>query len=357
MGAGTDQVELHSHIPITIQHAGETAMKKRGEMWTLAGLAVMGLLIAGCSDNQTGPGDGGAAPLGVTTEKQAIEYYAVNDGFVGNDEETFADREVTALDAGSFGKIDAAVTPIRFARVITGITKTVETTFEPGDEVAIAHVTKDITGIFKILVVTAENETLMVEKPFNDVSERNVVFKRLTRNPNRFWMNWMPVSSTLVKGGTVPPNNFITIKQLELITGDTTIVITDPLEHYLYYGWMGQHQLRASLRKCMVPELVGGQEVRIRVTLESTSPDTDFVAVRYGFKNLNWKRYPMTMVEELESGGVYTRVYETVRDRPLFMHYHRGWFNLGIDAVTHETLFDDQAPYSASWWGVPYRVF
>ena len=271
-------------------------MKKRGEIWMLAGLAVMGLLIAGCSDNQTGPGDAGAAPQGVTTEQQAIEYYAVNDGFVGNDEETFADREVTALDAGSFGKIDAAVTPIRFARVITGITKTVETTFEPGDEVAIAHVTKDITGIFKVLVVTAQNETLMVEKPFNDVSERNVVFKRLMRNPNRFWMNWMPVSSSLVKGGTVPPNNSITIKQLELITGDTTIVITDPLEHYLYYGWMGQHQLRAGLRKCMVPELMGGQEVRIRVTLESTSPDTDFVAVRYGFKNLNWKRFPMTMV-------------------------------------------------------------
>ena len=72
---------------------------------------------------------------------------------------------------------------------------------------------------------------------------------------------------------------------------------------------------------------------------------------------LNWKRFPMTMVEEVNNGGVYTRVYETTRKRPVFMHFHRGWFTMGIDAVTHETLFDDQAPYSASWWGVPYRVF
>jgi len=135
------------------------------------------------------------------------------------------------------------VTPIRFARVITGITKTVETTFEPGDESRIAHVTKDITGIFKILVVTAGERNADGGKTVQRVSARKRGVQRLTRNPNRFWMNWMPVSSTLVKGGNGGPEQFISIKQVELITGDTRSVITDPLEHYLYYGWMGQHRL------------------------------------------------------------------------------------------------------------------
>jgi len=49
----------------------------------------------------------------------------------------------------------------------------------------------------------------------------------------------------------------------------------------------------------------------------------------------------MTMVEQAGERRRVHRVYETVRDHPLFMHYHRGWFNLGIDAVTHETLFDE----------------
>jgi len=332
-------------------------MKKRGELWTLASLALVGLLVAGCADEQTGPGDAEGAPVGVTTEQEAIEYYAVNDPFVANDEETFADREVTAPDAGSFGKIDAAVTPIRFGRVITGITKTVETTVEPGDTVAIAHVTKDITGMFKILAVTAANETVRVEKPFNDKSERNVGFKRAGRSPIRFWRNWVPVASSLVQGGTVPPNNLLTIKKLELITPTETIVITDPQEFYLRYGWAHMNQLRPVLQKGEVPQFNGGQELRVRVTLESSSPDTDFVAIRYGVMGLHWKRSPMTLVEERDNGGIYTRVYETTRTRPMFMHFHRGWFNMGIDAVTHETLFDDQAPYSASWWGIPYRVF
>ena len=332
-------------------------MKKHRELWALASLAVMGLLIASCSDNQVGPAGNDAAPVGVTTEEQAIKYYAANDAFVTNDDETFTDREVTAPDAGSFGKIDAAVRPLRFGRIVTGITKTVETTVEPGDSVTIAHVTKNITGIFKILAVTAANETVMVEKPFNDNSERNVVFKRVARNHGRFWRNWMPVSSSLVQGGTVPPNSLLTITKLELITATGTIEITDPQDFYLRYGWAGMNQMRAALQKGDVPEFTGGQEVRVRVTLESASPDTDYVTIRYGYMGLNWKRFPMTMVGEQNNSGVYTRVYETTRMRPIHMHYHHGWFNLGIDAVTHETLFDDQAPYSASWWGIPYRVF
>jgi hypothetical protein len=184
-----------------------------------------------------------------------------------------------------------------------------------------------------------------------------VVFKRVARNPVRFWRNWIPVASSLVEGGTVPPNNLIKITKLELITANGTIEITDPQDYYLRYGWARLGQVREALQKGQVPEYTGGQEVRIRVTLESSSPDTDFVAVRYGFLGLHWKRFPMTMVEEVNNGGVYTRVFETLRTRPVYIHFHRGWFTMGIDAVTHETLFDDSAPYSASWWGIPYRVF
>ena len=332
-------------------------MKKRGELWTLASLALMGLLIAGCSENQVEPLDGETAPVGVTTEDEAIKYYALNDEFVVNDEATFADQELTAPDAGSFGKIDAAVTPLRFGRVVTGITKTVETTYEPGDEVAIAHITKDITGVFKILAVTETNDTVLLEKPFNDKSERNVEFKRVARNPGRFWRNWMPVSSSLVQGGTVTPVTPVRITRLELITPEETIDITNPLEFYMYYGWMGMYQLRSTLKQGDVPQFTGGQAVTVRVTLESSGEAPDFVAIRYGYIGLNWRRFQMTMKEQVENGNGYTRVYETTQMGPVYMHFHRGWFNLGIDAVTNETLYDDQAPYSASWWGIPYRDF
>lgn len=332
-------------------------MKKRGELWTLAGLVLTGLLIAGCSEDQIGPGDGGSAPVGVTTEEQAIEYYAVNNEFVANEDETFSDREVTAADAGSFGKIDDAVTPIRFGRFITSLTRTVETTYEDGDEIAIAHITKEITGVFKILALNEANEMVMIEKPFTDKAQRDIVFTRVAHDPVHFWRNWVPVSTSLVKGGTLPPNDQVKITLVEITLNGETISITDPLTYYMSYGWMGEQRLRAGLRKGDVPELTGGQPIQLRVTLESSMADEEFVAVRYGYAGLSWRRLPMTLTEESENGGVYTRVYEITASSPLYMHFHRGWFNLGIDAVTNGTLYDDQAPYSASWWGIPYRVF
>ena len=56
------------------------------------------------------------------------------------------------------------------------------------------------------------------------------------------------------------------------------------------------------------------------------------------------------------ANGTYTRVYEVSRTVPLFMHANRGYFHMGIDAMTKATLFDDVAPYAVSWWGIPYKV-
>ena len=47
-----------------------------------------GLLVSGCKKDN-GPDE--AAPVGVTNEEQAMQYFAKNDEFVANDEETFAD--------------------------------------------------------------------------------------------------------------------------------------------------------------------------------------------------------------------------------------------------------------------------
>jgi hypothetical protein len=50
-------------------------------------------------------------------------------------------------------------------------------------------------------------------------------------------------------------------------------------------------------------------------------------------------------------------VFEISRVAPQYIHFHRGFFHLGLDAITRATLMDDSAPYSVSWWGIPYRVF
>lgn len=312
---------------------------------TLAACAGLGML--GCN-KETGPGE--QSPAGVTNEQSAMEYYAANDEFVRNDEITFADREVEPMDYSTFGKIDAAVTPLRWGRFITSITRTVTVTVQPGDTMAIAKVEKTIVGTLKIRAKTETGDTVVIQKPFTDASTRLVIFKRVARQTDRFWLNWVPVATSLVRGGTIPPNNVISIvKLVQYLPWGDSITVTDPNAFFLRYRWL---RLFAG-GQIDAPDLAAGSTVRLRATVVSASPDTDIVTLRYGFDALHGRRLRMKCLSETNNGGgTYTRVFEISWP----VHFHRGFFHAGVDAMTKGTLFDDQAPYAVSWWGIPYRV-
>jgi hypothetical protein len=317
-------------------------------------------LVTGCDQNATEPEQ--AAPAGVSNEEEAIRYFAANDDFVLNDEETFDDQSVEPLDYGTFGKIGADITPLRFGRFVTGITKTIQVNFEPGDTIAVAHVEKEVTGILKIQGIGADGDTAVYEKPFTDKLVRNIIFKRIARETRRYWLNWLPVATSLVEGGTVPTSN-INITELTLyLPNGETVVITDPESYYLRYRWVrmfqngntGSPQVEKSNGD--VPEFNAGEPIRLQVKLESAAADTDVVVLRYGFGFGNKRRVRLQMVSEELNGGLYTRTYEISHTRPVFCHFHRGFFNMAVVGMTKETLFDDVAPYAVSLWGVPYRV-
>jgi len=314
-------------------------------------LAFTGIAITGCTKDVTAP-ENEQAPAGVTNEIEAMKLMASQDEFVQNDEQTFEDREIEPMETGTFGKIEAEITPLRFGRFITSVTRTITVTVAPGDSIAVAHVRKDIEGIFKIKGINGVGDTVLVEKPFEDRATRNVIFKRINRDNARFWRNWFPVATSLVDGGTIsnsPSQIDLTKLQMFLPNGDT-VTVTDPNSFYLRYRWL---RLFDGGRKD-IPELRGGDRVILQATLASASPDTDIVALRLGYGPGNHRRTRMELVSEFDNGdGTFTRVYQ----KAWFCHFHTGFFHAGVVAVTKETLFDDAAPYAASWWGIPYRVF
>jgi hypothetical protein len=325
---------------------------KKSLMMFASTLALGTLLIGGCK-NSTGP-DEETAPVGVTNEEQAMTYYAKGDEFVTNDEVTFSDQEVQPFDYGTFGKIDAAVTPVRWGRFISSVTRTVTTTVQPGDTIAVAKIEKTIVGTLKIRALTGAGDTVTIEKPYTNSATRNVIFKRVDSSRARYWLNWKPVATSLVQGGTIAPNNTLTITKLvvNLPSGDT-VTVTDPTGYFLRYRWLKLFKGG----KTDVPELTGGQAVKLAVTVVSASADTDLVALRLGFDNGHQKRVRLALASQVNNGdGTYTRVFEVSRTSPVYMHFHRGAFHLGIEAATKATLFDDAAPYIVSWWGLPYRV-
>jgi hypothetical protein len=314
-------------------------------LWTLA--LVAGLGVMGCHKDNA-PGE--QSPAGVTNEQSAMQYYAVNDEFVKNDEITFADKAVEPMDYTSFGKIDAAVTPLRWGRFITNITKNVTITVQPGDSTAIGKVEKTVTGNLKIRAKTEAGDTVTITKPFTDLSTRYVIFKRIARETERFWMNWVPVASSLINGGTIAPNNLIKIVEIkQYLPGGDSITVTNPETFFLRYRWLrlfngGQKD---------APMLLGGTTVRLRATVVSASADTDVVTLRFGCDMFHARRQRMTFVSQTDNGdGTFTRTFEISWP----VHFHTGFFNAGVDAMTRSTLYDDQAPYAVSWWGIPYRV-
>jgi hypothetical protein len=325
---------------------------KRSMILMLMAAGLAGLLLVGCSKDSVGP-ETEAPPVGVSNEQQAMQFAAVNDEFVKNDEETFDDQALEPEDYELVGltKISADIRPLRFGRFITSVTRTVTVTVQPGDTISVAEVSKDILGVFKVRAINGTGDTVLYEKPFNDKTKRYVVFRRVARDTARYWRNWVPVATSLVNGGTAAPNDRIHITRVDMFlpNGDT-LTITDPNAYYLRYRWMnanpGHHR--------DVPEVVAGQQMRLRATIVSSDSDTDKVVLRWARDRQHKKRARFQVVSEVNNGdGTYTREYEiTFRANPA-----PGFFHAGLDAMTHETIFDDTAPYSVSWWGVPYRVF
>lgn len=321
------------------------------------------LFLAGCNKEDAIVDPANQPPAGVTDERSAIQQSALGDEYSSNSEPTMEDGEMQPASYESSGgisseigvEIDAAIRPLRFGRFIHRVVRNVEVEFESGDSVAEAKVTKDIYGVFKVRGISGEGDTVTVEKEFHDRSMKRVIFRRIARDPVRFWRNWVPVATSLVVGGTVEPNDNIVIVKSELFlpNGDT-VVVTDPLEHFLRYRWVRLLDSLLHPDRPPVPELEAEQQLTMRVTLVSASPDTDLIALRFASDAFRKHRLRMRLVSEEDNGdGTFTRVYDRMWTVPAV----RGHFHVAIDAMTHGTLFDDAEPYSACWWGVPYRVF
>ena len=312
-----------------------------------------GLLAAGCGDDTTSS-DG--PPAGVTNEEQAITALATGDSFVQNEDQTFGDASIEPMDYGTFGKIAADVIPVSWGRFVEEVTVSATTTIADGDSIATVNVVRNSTGTFRVLAKQTPEDTavVLIEKPFADQSVRNVIFRRIGRDGARFWLNWIPVSTSLVDGKTVnpPEDQTVTLTELQLVrpSGDT-ITITDPTNFYLRYPWSNMMDHRAPMD---VPEMSFGESFSIRATVVSSSPDTDLVALKYGFSPASRRRMGVPMISQTENGdGTFTRVYGVTAE----VRHQPGFFHAGVVVLSHKTLYDDDpASYSVNWWGVPYRV-
>jgi hypothetical protein len=348
----------------TSQNARRSDMEKRRFPAVIAAITFAGML-AGCTDTQPFTPDDGVPPAGVTNESEALAYYAVNEAFTANENESFTDRAIEPTDYGTFGSSGTEITPLTWGRFVDNVETTTSMTMD--DSIATVQVTRMISGTLRILaldidtttgfivdkVAAGDTTTILIEKLFVDQSVRNVVFKRVGNEAERYWLNWTPIATSLVEGETVNPP---ATQELNLTSVEVTrpngevFTITDPTNTYLRF----RNDISSSTAAVDVLEMSQGETFSVRATVVSAATNPDMLVLRYGFSAVSRKRVEMDIVSETPNGdGTYTRVFETTAD----VSHHPGYFHIGVVAKTMRTIWDsDPAYYSVNWWGVPYRV-
>lgn len=313
--------------------------------------ATLALLAAGLAAG-CGKSTNTLAPTAATTTSQnesAITSVMASVPALAEDD-LFMSEEQTQLSAAANAALgrtatpESAIRPWRFWRRITGVTRTFDFEFfapdSNGDPTrATVTIHKRLTGTFNIATpdtgtgggtVAAAYEGddpadstgwTIVHKPLMDHWRRRVALVRVDRPNDRHV--WRIAGTSGVRVTSVAPDSVhapaTRITSLRIQKADLDTTITDPLQLF---------RLRQILQASP------GQQVQLTVT---TDADDDVVVLvhrgmRFLFHN--------------DGGGTYSGTWIVPRVG--------GIHHFGVNALSHGTLFDDQAPYASDAWLLPY---
>ena len=289
--------------------------------WTLA-IPLSAFLAIGCGSKDP------MAPASTTdsearqtaTEELSRHPELVEDGLY--DIQTQAQTEVGAGTA-------SAIDPLFFWRDIRRVARTYDVAFADTDSTgqpatAIVTVHKRFAGSFNIVVGDstpegAPGDAQVIRKPLRDHWVRRILLKRVARIDDHERRPWRVAA---VSGVEVTSRDAQTrLQSLRIQSGDLDTTITNPLAFW---------RLRRLVH--LDPEA--------EVTLTVTTQATNDVVILYarGHRSRFHNNGDGTHTTTWTAGAL------------------DGLRHLGVNALSHDTLFDDEAPYDSQTWILPYVV-
>jgi hypothetical protein len=315
----------------------------RSNILLTASLLAAAGLIAGCGKNTvSSPVARSDTPSSVDQAQVAsvvaMEPEVVEDG-------QFESADTTGLGpgagTGTTGAL-AAVDPLSFWRVITNVERRFEFAFADSDSTgrpttAIVTVHKALAGRFNVLTgvrgsdgTVIDSLTRIVRKPLADHWVRRILLKRIPV-ADASGSAWRVVATSGARVTSRDATTRITTLRVQTAGLDTTV--TDPLRFFF---------LRRILR------LEPGAPVTLTVT--TLRSDDVVVMCRFGhrfrFRNNGDNTYT----------GVWWVPDPRVGPGPRPGPGRPPVFHFGVNALSHGTLFDDQAPYDSQAWLLPAVV-
>lgn len=292
-------------------------LSRSTQVWITVALAAV--LTAGCSKSPTSPG----APASPSDQAQVTTTLAQADSLVDDPiaASTLQGLASSMRQAG-LASIQAAITPYRWWQVVSGVTRTWSFAFSDTDSTAhpflcVATVTKHVTGS---LVIVPQSDTMTtITKPLDKTYTRKVLLQRLLINGARVWK---VVEVTGFSGGTPAPNNTSQIVSIRLVATGVDTTITDPLQFF-------------SLRH--VIRFAASDSVHLTVTTTRLD-DPVFIHLNGIYR---WR-----LRNNLDH--TYSTEWKTSAEG--------GWRHMGIQVLTHPSLYDDTAAVDTRAWHFPFRV-
>jgi len=302
-------------------------------------LCAAGLIIAGCGkDPVTAPGSGSTGSDAQTFGAMMDQEPALAEGgtYVTPGESDFGTNSF-GTDAGAFSTADA-IRPVFYFRVIRNYSRTLDIhVVEDSVKVrATVNVAEQFAGSFNLVVADTTDSGVVrriIKKPLKDDGRFRVVFVRFKQPApgdddaplmplptTDDWRRWrlVAISSHEIHS----PQNTAQILSVRLQTDsglDTTL--DDPAKLFRFP--------RGLIK-------VGANE-KVTITVKTADPG-NAVFLLAGWGHMRLMSTPDGFV------GSFHAPYEL---RP---------FRIGVNALTHGTLFDDQAPYDSDFWGIPAQT-
>jgi len=288
--------------------------------WILA-VPLWALLSIGCGskDPMMAPTSGETEARQTASDELTRHPELVEDGLY----------EIQTQSQTEVSGVAAAINPLFFWRDIRHVERRYEYAFADTDSTgqpttAIVTVHKRLAGQFNVVAGDPGSEGFpgdasVVHKPLRDHWVRRVLLKRVERMDGRDRRPWRVVA---VSGVEITSRDAQTrLQSIRVQSGDLDTTIANPLAFW---------RLRRLVH--LEPDAT--------VTLTATTSASDDVVILY----IRDRRARF----HNNGDGTHTITW-TVRALEGLRH-------LGVNALSHDTLFDDEAPYDSQTWILPYVV-
>lgn len=246
---------------------------------------------------------------------------------------------INADDLRALKALDEPIEPIAWWRIGRRAGTRVEVTFRDEDHATITRYRR-FDGNFRLLTELSDDEMETIDKPMYNRLIRKAHAVRIDDSPYPR-RNWRIEEITPEVMESVEPNpSTVNILNVQVVgaNGELVIDMDSPLNSFF-----GRREL---------PEIFAGEEITVYVEVEGSLPAPVGMLRPHVYRGDHLPRLALkddgVIPDEVAGDGVYTGGYRAGQ--------RVGVHHVGVEFIDYNTIYDDEAPYDANGWGIPYVV-